>query len=136
MDKFQNRVEPFAMGFLESDREDIGYKIACGLRERAKYMELTVLPNRIFAGACCDVQRYAFGFEFGSGVFKNEEVYKKKIQSYPQYKEEIERILKGLEHLDFYERVFPSVISELQKKQIEAEDQTLKQWVFLPPEDG
>ena len=65
------------------------------------------------------MQNNAFYFRYGSGVCENKEAYEKKLQSYPQYKEELERIRNELKYLDFYERVFPSVITELQRKQIE-----------------
>lgn len=35
-------IEPFAVGFLEADRENIEYRVACGLREMAQYLPLGI----------------------------------------------------------------------------------------------
>lgn len=119
MPRFKNRIEPFAVGFLEADRDDIGYRIACGLRERAKYAELTIFPDRIFAGGFCDPQKYAVSFAYGSGIQTNEQIFRENVSRYPQYKAELEQIWDEMTNLDFYKLFLQKSLSELQKKQIE-----------------
>lgn len=119
MYNFHNTVEPFAVGYLEADRDYVGYKIACGMRERAKQMELNIDPDRIFAGKFNDFQEYAFRFEFGTGIQVSKEIFEAKITKYPEYKAELEQIWKEMQKLDFYTTLFPNAITELQKKQME-----------------
>ena len=119
MYKFKNRIEPFAVGYLQAERDSIEYKVACGMLERAKNIELTISPDRIFAGKFNDFNEYAFRYEYGTGVQTNKEIFDRKIEKYPQYKEELELIWEEMIKLDFYTTLFPNGLTELQKKQME-----------------
>lgn len=112
------KIEPFAAGYLEADSEYIGYKIASGMRERARNTELGINRDRIFAGEFNDLQRYAFCFEFGTGIRANRELLEEKIKKYPQYSEELRYMWDKMSSLDFYDNLFPNALSELQKNQI------------------
>ena len=50
MNKYKNRIEPFAVGYLNADRDDVGYRIACGMRERMKHMPIYIRDDQVFAG--------------------------------------------------------------------------------------
>ena len=43
--KFTTNYEPFAVGYLNSKYDDINYKVASGMLERAKKMPIVIPEN-------------------------------------------------------------------------------------------
>lgn len=116
MYKFKNRIEPFAVGYLEADKQYIGYKIACGIRERAKYADISIDPEKVFVGKYSESDK-GVQHEFGYGIHINKQAFEKEIEENPQYKDELEIIKEQMQGLDTYTLV-NDAMTDLQKKQM------------------
>ena len=64
MKKYTNTLEPFAIGYLEADRDDVGYRIASGLLRRAECMPISIREGQMFAGWCEDDEPCGVSFRF------------------------------------------------------------------------
>lgn len=98
--ELHNVIEPFAVGFLNANAyDDMGYKIACGLRNYAKYMPITVDVDKYFVGEYdfddCGVKPL-----YAHTITVNEEILKREMNDYPHERDELAYILKTMAPLD------------------------------------
>lgn len=101
----KNTIEPFAVGFLNADQyDDMGYKIACGMLNQAKFMPLVINPDAFFAGQF-DVLDSAIKTRYPSPVFVNKEMLEREISEFPEEREELLYIQEKMLPLDNYSAV-------------------------------
>lgn len=113
-----NVIEPFAVGFLNADKyEDMGYKVACGLLNYAKFMPITVDADKFFVGEF-DFEDCAVKSLYAHTIMVNEDILKKEINDYPQLKEELTYIYEKMAPLDS-RRVFEKSRSRTEAKLME-----------------
>lgn len=95
-----NIIEPFAVGYLNADEyDDVGYKIGCGLLNQAKYMPITLKDNAFFAGEY-DFEDCGVKSHYSHTIWVNNEVLKEEINSFPDYKEQLQYIYDTMAPLD------------------------------------
>ena len=68
MKKYMNHVEPFAVGYLNAEHDDPEYRIACGMRERMKYMPIYIRQDQIFAGYFETIEDIGCRYDFGHSL--------------------------------------------------------------------
>ena len=90
MKKYITKTEPFAVGYLECDAEYTGKKIACGLLELAKHAEISFDTSNFFVGKI--IGTYAANFTYGDGIAVDKSIFDEKIESFPQYADELKQI--------------------------------------------
>ena len=95
-----NVIEPFAVGFLNADRyEDIGYRIACGMLNYAKFCPITVDAEQYFVGEY-HPGVYGVCFDYANTISVREAVLTREMEEYPHLKEELCYIYEQMAPLD------------------------------------
>ena len=92
MDKkrYQNHVEPFATGFLNADREDQEYRIACGIREYMTWIPLYIEPDQVFAGAVDrSYDNVGVHYNYGRCIWYQDTYFDKDIEEHPEWADEL-----------------------------------------------
>jgi len=93
-----NTIEPFAVGFLNGGKyDDVGYRVGCGLLNYAKYVPITLSAERFYAGEFV-YAGHAVTSTYDVSVVVHEDLLNRKIEDYPQWREEllyIKDALKG-----------------------------------------
>ena len=89
MKKYRNTLEPFAIGYLEADRDDVGYRIASGFLRRAECMPISIREGQMFAGWCEDNDPCGVFYRYGSGICVNEDILKHEAEKYPEFASEL-----------------------------------------------
>jgi len=95
--KLKNNIEPFAVGFLNAEIDDIEYRVASGLLNYAKMHPISIEPQNYFAGEYSGVYDYGFDcsgvrYSIGTGVNVRYDLIEKEIKDFPCYKDELEYI--------------------------------------------
>ena len=113
-----NVIEPFAVGYLNADKyEDIGYKIACGLLNYAKFMPITVDVDKYFVGEF-DFDDCGVKSLYAHTIMVNEDILKHEIEEYPHLQDELIYIYEKMSPLDS-RRVFEKSRTWTQAKLME-----------------
>ena len=109
-----SETEPFAYAYLNCDIDDTEYRIACGMRETARYMPIELDKNSFFAGL---TRKYPFAFyyKYGRGIFEDKVVFAEKKEKYPYLSDELEKLNSGISPLNT-EKLVNSSFSEHEKK--------------------
>ena len=89
MKKYKNHVEPFAVGFLNAEHDDWGYKIANGMLEHAKYAPIDIRPGQVFAGFYDKNTPIGVTYDYGYALQVNVEKLQMQIEKFPEYAEEL-----------------------------------------------
>ena len=90
--KINTILEPFAKGYLESKYDDIEYRIAAGMHERAKLMPIVIPENYIFAGYFDKEDPCFVTYNSGRGLHVEEDKFKKRAEQFPEEKDALSEI--------------------------------------------
>ncbi len=90
--KINTNLEPFAKGYLESKYDDIEYRIAAGMHERAKLMPIVIPENYIFAGYFDKEDPCFVTYNSGRGLHVEEDKFKKRAEQFPEEKDALSEI--------------------------------------------
>lgn len=104
-------IEPFAMGFLNADRDDLEYRVACGMKTYAERVKLNITPSEWFVGVCEEGGDCAVFMSRGGGMAINYEKKEKNLNSFPQYADELNDIYAKFE-LIRTERICSEMMSD------------------------
>ena len=91
MKKFKNTIEAFAVGYLEAQYDDVGYRMASGMLNQAKHHPLVLDEDSFFAGKPLPVPRWrtdgpqAIRNTHGNGFVVKEEMFPENIKKYPEF---------------------------------------------------
>lgn len=96
MNKTIEQIEPFAVGYLSASYDDIGYRVACGMREYAKRIPIYIRQDQFFAGSFEKDAAIGCRFTYGNGLTVSKEKFKKEMQENPQCAAELERLLSDM----------------------------------------
>lgn len=107
-------TEPFACAYLNSEIDDAEYRIACGMRETARFIPLEIEKNTFFAGID-RTEPFAFYYKFGRGIFEEPEVFEQKIKKFPYLAEELKELYEAIHPLNTVNMVNDS-FTEHEKK--------------------
>ncbi len=99
MKKYNNTLEPFAVGYLEAEQEDVGYRIASGFLRRAQLMPISIRANQMFAGWCDENENCGVSFRYGSGIGVNADKLRSEAEQYPEFAEELTDILEKTQEI-------------------------------------
>ena len=99
MTKYTNRIEPFAAGYLNAEYDDAEYRIACGMRERMKYMPIYIRDDQIFAGFYEIDEKVGARYIYGRALEINEAAFQHNIDSNPEYADELSEMLERMKPL-------------------------------------
>ena len=116
------RLEPFAYGYINSKSEDVGMKIAEGIFAMCKYTPLTIDPE-IGLGALDRTAGKSFqdalgvAYACGDGIIYSKSNFEKKIEAYPECRDELLKYSEFFSKLDTYS-IVDSLLNEHEKKLI------------------
>lgn len=100
MKKYMNTIEPFAVGYLEAEKDDVGYRIASGLLRRAQHMPISIPDDHMFAGWYNENDPCGVKFEYGIGIVVKQDKLRRNMEQYPEYAEELAEILDKCANID------------------------------------
>ena len=104
-----NEIEPFACGYLNAEIDDAEYRIACGLREMAKYIPIRLDKDSFFAAVAVPSEiPFAFTYKFGRGIFVRDDVVEKRKEEYASLEDEIEKIASAMRPIDTAKMLYDS----------------------------
>ena len=115
------KIEPFLMGYLNSKYDDIGYRIANGMYERARHSVLSFRDGQTFAGVYDTLEPMGLTFHYGSGIICNEEKIAKNIENNPDCADELKRLAEEMRVIGTQNRVLraqSTVQAELQAHRV------------------
>lgn len=92
-------IEPFAMGFLEADRDDLEYRIASGFLAYAEHVKLTILPSEWFVGMCGNTGSAGVFATRTDGVEIRPDICERHMEEYPEAAGELKKIYEKFEPL-------------------------------------
>ena len=93
MKKYSNHVEPFAVGFLNAEHDDMEYRIACGIREFLTYIPISIGAGQRFAGSVDKTyDNIGVHYSFDRCIWYKEEWYAKSVEAHPECAEELREI--------------------------------------------
>ena len=98
MKKFKNTIEAFAVGYMEAEHDDVGYRIASGMLNQAKHHPLVLEENSFFAGRSLPVPRWrcdgpqGVRNTHGSAFVVREDMLLENIKKYPEFASELTEI--------------------------------------------
>ena len=93
MKKYNCHAEPFAEGFLNSEYDDMEYRIASGMRERMKYMPIYIRDDQIFAGYYDINENIGCRYIYGNALVVDEKKFEQSIKDNPEHREELTQML-------------------------------------------
>ncbi len=97
--KFTTNLEPFAVGYLNAEYDDIDYKVASGMLERAKKMPIVIPENYIFAGYFDKEDPCFVTYISGRGIHVDETKLQKRIEANPDAVKELTAIRDAMKKL-------------------------------------
>ena len=101
--RLTNTIEPFAVGYLNCEREDSGYRIACGMKEAAKHRKLYITRDSIIAGGYDHIydtpDEPGVYYIYGNGIFVSQSKLDREISQYAEYARELEYIREHMSPL-------------------------------------
>ncbi|MBR3966368.1 MAG: hypothetical protein IKJ91_04750 [Clostridia bacterium] len=98
MGKFKNNIEAFAVGYMEAEHDDVGYRISSGMLNQAKHHPLSLDENAFFAGKDLPVPRWrtdgpqGVRNSHGNGFVVREDMLLANIKKYPEFAYELKEI--------------------------------------------
>lgn len=90
-------IEPFAMGFLEADRDDLEYRVASGIKVYAEHVKLSIIPSEWFVGVCEEGDNAGVFVRRGAGMDVDRENCAHNLAVYPEAAEELKKIYDKFE---------------------------------------
>ncbi len=81
-------IEPFAYGFLNADKNDVEYRIACGMLKRAAETDSVIDENSVFA-TFFDDENACVAYKYGGGVYCEIEKIPARQEAFPELAQEI-----------------------------------------------
>ena len=90
MREFKTKLEPFGRGFANCDSENIDLKVACGIYQACKEIDITIDPDTGLVSAGISG---VSGFEYGSGAYMSRGRTKQLIEKHPEDREDLEYII-------------------------------------------
>ena len=100
MKKYMNHVEPFAVGYLNAEHDDPEYRIACGMRERMKYMPIYIRQDQIFAGYFETIEDIGCRYDFGHSLQLIPTRFRRNIDRHLEWAAELTEILEKITKFD------------------------------------
>lgn len=99
MNKKLYEIEPFAMGYLNAKYDDIEYRIANGMYERAKHKKLEFREGQSFAGNFEWSEPMGMMFHFGFGLVYSERKFAANIENNPDCEEELKELAEKMREI-------------------------------------
>ncbi len=108
-------AEPFAVGYLEADRDDIEYRTACGFREYARHTKIEINTDDRFQGLAGSWGTTGIRFSRTEGIIARKEDFIRQKELFPELEGELKSLYDAMIPLDFETRL-NSLLTENEKK--------------------
>lgn len=95
-----SQVEPFAVGYLNSDKNDTEYRVASGIFSFAKNVKIEINPAEVFCGLCGEHNGEGIFFGGTTGIRVDKGARRKQIKRFPKLKVEITKLYDYFEPRD------------------------------------
>ncbi len=86
-------IEPFAYGYLNSKIDNTEYRIAGGMLQTAKEMDITIDENSVFATFTVNHNPTCVFYDYGCGIYVDLENLPKQKELHPELAAEIDKIV-------------------------------------------
>ncbi len=104
-------IEPFAHGYMNSEVDDIEYRIASGMLKTAKEMNITIDEESVFATFKINHNPTCVFYNFGCGIYVDLENLPLQKKLYPELAEEIEKVVRTMRPMHTCS-IYPKVRTE------------------------
>lgn len=108
-------LEPFAVGFMEADRNDRGYRIACGIKKFAENVPLKIDTSEWFVGLGGNWGNAKIKHSRDAGIRAREEDRQQQLEHFPSLAADINRIYDYFTPLDLEDHIRNNVKTETER---------------------
>lgn len=109
------KLEPFAIGYKNAEKDDVGYRIACGFKKFAENIDISINPEEWFVGLKGSWGNTSIRYSRGDGISARVDRHKKQLEKYPELTEEINSLYDYFYPLDL-EKHFDLLSNDLERE--------------------